>query len=385
MQLRTIEQIELRDKRVFIRSDLNVPIENGVISNDVRIRASIPTIEYCLKEQAKVIICSHFGRPKVGKWDKKFSLQPVAQRLSELLQVDVPLIHSIEESISLESGQALLLENIRFEEGETKDDPALAQRLAKYIDAYCLDAFGTSHRAHVSTHGLVKHVETASAGLLLSSEIDALSKAMEDPKKPLVAIIGGAKVSGKLEVLHNLANIANTLIVGGGMANTFLLANGHEIGNSISEPDLVADARKILDKVKVALPTDVMVTRNLNPDGESILRLLDDVREDEIIADIGPVSARSHADLIKQAGTILWNGPMGVFEITQFGEGTRVVAEAIANSQGFSVAGGGDTVAAIDRYMLTDQIDYISTGGGAFLEFIEGRKLPGIAALEQSM
>lgn len=382
MPFLSIEQLELKGKTVFIRTDLNVPVQEARITNEARLVAALPTIQHCLRNQAQVIVCSHFGRPKPGNLDPAFSLEPIAKRLSELLEATVPLAQSIEEAHAVAEGKAALLENIRFEVGETDDDPTLAQRLAKNVDVYCLDAFATAHRAHASTHGMVQHVDEACAGLLLTKEVDSLSKTVSNPTKPLVAAIGGAKVSGKLEVLHNLAKLADTIIVGGGMANTFLLAAGYEIGNSLSEPDLVAEAKQLLDSAEIPLPVDVMVTNQLDSEGESTLRLVDDVKEDEIVADIGPETARRHASLIKGAQTILWNGPMGVFEFAQFGEGTRVVGEAIAASKGYSVAGGGDTVAAIEEYDLAAQIDYISTGGGAFLEFMEGKRLPGIAALE---
>ena len=382
MPFLSIERLELKGKTVFIRTDLNVPVQEGQITNETRLVAALPTIHHCLRSHARVIICSHFGRPKAGNFDPAFSLEPIATRLSELLETTVPLAQSIEEAHAIGEGQATLLENIRFEVGETDDDAKLSQRLAKNVDVYCLDAFATAHRAHASTHGMVKYVDEACAGLLLTKEVDSLSKTVSNPTKPLVAVIGGAKVSGKLEVLHNLAKLADSVIVGGGMANTFLLAAGHEIGNSLAEPDLIAEARQLLDLTGIPLPVDVMVTNQLDSEGESILRLVDEIKKDEIVADIGPETARRHASLLAGAETILWNGPMGVFEFTQFGEGTRVVGEAIAGSKGYSVAGGGDTVAAIEKYDLTDQIDYISTGGGAFLEFMEGKRLPGIAALE---
>ena len=382
MPFLSIEQLELKGKTVFIRTDLNVPVQESRITNEARLVAALPTIQHCLRCHAQVIICSHFGRPEPGNLDPAFSLEPIAKRLSELLEATVPLAQSIEEANSVGEGKAALLENIRFEVGETDDSPTLAKRLAKNVDVYCLDAFATAHRAHASTHGMVQHVDEACAGLLLTKEIDSLSKTVSNPTKPLVAVIGGAKVSGKLEVLHNLAKLADTIIVGGGMANTFLLAAGYEIGNSLAEPDLVEEAKQLLDSAEIPLPVDVMVTNQLDAKGESTLRLVDEIREDDIVADIGPETARRHASLIAGARTILWNGPMGVFEFTQFGEGTRVVGEAIAGSKGYSVAGGGDTVAAIEEYDLADQIDYISTGGGAFLEFMEGKRLPGIAALE---
>lgn len=382
MPFLSIEQLELKGKTVFIRTDLNVPTQDGHITNEARLVAALPTIQHCLRSHAKVIICSHFGRPKAGNFDPAFSLEPIATRLSELLEASVPLAPSIEEAHAIGDGEAVLLENIRFEVGETEDDPHLAQRLANNVDVYCLDAFATAHRAHVSTHGMVKYVSEACAGLLLTKEIDYLSKTVSNPTKPLVAVIGGAKVSGKLEVLHNLSKLADSIIVGGGMANTFLLAAGYEMGNSLVEPDLVEAAKQLIDQTEIPLPVDVMVTNELDSEGESILRLVDEIRNDDIVADIGPETARRHASLLASAETILWNGPMGVFEFTQFGEGTRVVGEAIASSNAYSVAGGGDTVAAIEKYDLTGQIDYISTGGGAFLEFMEGKRLPGIAALE---
>ena len=383
MLIPSIEQIELDNRVVFIRSDLNVPLEEGQITNDARILASLPTIQHCIEQKAKVILCSHFGRPKASVFNPSLSLRVVAERLSSHLGTEIQLIPSIETVPPLKRGQAVMLENIRFEPGETKNDPHLAKRLARNVDVYCLDAFGTAHRAHASTYGIASFVNEACAGFLLSQEVQALAKVMADPAKPLITVIGGAKVSDKLEVLHNLSEIADTIIVGGGMANTFLLAAGYEIGLSLAEPNMIQDAKQIMSKVDVPLPVDVMVTDRIAFDSDSILSWVENVSKNQIIADVGPETARRYADILSQAKTILWNGPMGVFEITQFGEGTRVVGEAIAEAKGYSVAGGGDTLAAIEKYRLTDQIDYISTGGGAFLSTIEGNHLPGIAALEK--
>ena len=383
-----LEHVDIEGKRVAIRVDLNVPVENETITNDERIRAILPTLHYCLNRNTEVILLSHFGRPK-GVVDPKFSLRPVAKRLAELLQRPVPLVNQWRENFL--SGQAekkpkigsvSLFENLRFEDGEEENDPTLAEELASIGDIYVMDAFGTAHRAHASTYGAIERATIACAGPLLSQEIDTLQKVLVSPARPLVAVIGGAKVSGKLEVLKNLSRIADAILVGGGMANTFLLAHGYPTGNSLVESDLTDLARSISRATNVPLPSDVMTSRSIEPSSKATLRLVDDVRDDDLIVDIGPITARQFASHLRQAGTILWNGPMGVFEFDQFGEGTRIVAEAVASSDGFTLGGGGDTIAALEHNGLRDHLNYVSTGGGAFLEFVEGRKLPSIAALE---
>lgn len=384
MRVNKLADIQLDNRRVLIRADLNVPLDGTTITNDLRIRASIPTIEFALAHGAGVVVVSHLGRPKAGSDDTHLSLQPVADRLRSMLNRPVDLVKEWSNGFDLESGEVKLLENIRFESGETKNDSDLARSLASLCDVYVNDAFGTAHRAHASTHGVAEHVTDSCAGLLLASEIEALERALANPKRPLVAVLGGSKISGKLEVLHNLKNVADTLLVGGGMANTFLLASGVPIGNSLVESDLIDDARAIRQASDLPLPVDVMTAETINDSSHAFLRLTDAVPSQESIVDIGPETARRYAKVIAEAGTVIWNGPMGIFEYPQFADGTRVVADAIADSNAFSLAGGGDTVAAIEQFDISDRIDYISTGGGAFLEFIEGKSLPGIEALKRS-
>lgn len=383
----TLPRIEMKDldltaKRVLIREDLNVPIKNGVISNDARIQAALPTLEAALSAGAAVIVMSHLGRPEEGKPDPSASLAPVAKRLSELLGRPVPLVSGL-DAVDVKRGGIVLLENVRFLVGEGADDEGLARRLASLADVFVMDAFATAHRAQASTHGVARFAPVACAGPLLVSELEALEKALAHPKRPLVAIVGGAKVSTKLEVLGALADIADRIIVGGGIANTFIAAAGYRVGASLYEPELVDTAKAIAAKVDVPLPVDVMVGKALDEQEVAVLRPVDGVAEDEMILDIGPESARRWAALLADAGTILWNGPVGVFEFDQFGEGTRVLGEAIAGSGAFSIAGGGDTLAAIDKYGLRDGIGYISTAGGAFLEFVEGKTLPAVAVLAE--
>jgi len=370
-------------KRLLIREDLNVPIKDGVISNEARILAALPTLEHALNENAAVLVMSHLGRPEEGQFTEEFSLAPVAVRLAELLQTPVPLIADFTQGIDIQPGQIALLENVRFLKGEKANDDALAERLAGLCDIFVMDAFATAHRAQASTHGVARFAETACAGPLLAGELEALEQALAEPRRPLVAIVGGAKVSTKLEVLGALAELADEIIVGGGIANTFIAAAGHAVGQSLHEADLVESARSIAAKVQVPLPVDVMVGKKFSEDETAVVRAVDEVADDEMILDIGPETARRYAEAVKAAGTILWNGPVGVFEFDQFGEGTRVLAEGIAASGGFSIAGGGDTLAAIDKYSVRDGISYISTGGGAFLEFVEGKTLPAVAVLAE--
>ena len=378
-KIRSMAGLDFSNKRVFIRADLNVPVKDGVVTSDARIVASLPTIKQAMASAASVTVMSHLGRPTEGQVEEAFSLQPVARRLAELLQTDVPLIPSIEASAG-QHGLALL-ENIRFFPGEKANDDALARRLAEQCDVFVMDAFGTAHRAHASTHGIAKFAPVVCAGLLLQAELAALQDALAAPKEPMLAIVGGAKVSTKLEVLESLAVIAKQILVGGGIANTFIAAAGYPVGKSLYEPDLIETAERIMQKVKIPLPEDVIVSREFAASAVAQVRKINDVAADEMILDIGPTTARTWAQELLDAKTILWNGPVGVFEFDQFGEGTRVLAEAVAQSEGFSIAGGGDTLAAIDKYAVSDGVSYISTGGGAFLEFVEGKVLPAVDVL----
>lgn len=374
--------LDLAGKRVLIREDLNVPVKDGRVTSDARIRAALPTLRQALDAGASVVVMSHLGRPEEGKYDEQLSLAPVAERLGELLERPVPLIRDWRISgAGVNPGEIALLENVRFLEGESDDADALAELMAAMCDIYVMDAFATAHRAQASTHGVARFAPVACAGPLLAKELDALERALAEPRRPMVAIVGGAKVSTKLEVLDALADVADRLIVGGGIANTFIAAAGYPVGKSLLEADLVEEARRIAAKVDVPLPVDVMVGKRLDEQEPAVVRKLDEVTEDDMILDIGPETARQWAAGLADAGTILWNGPVGVFEVDQFGEGTRVLAEAIAASEAFSIAGGGDTLAAIDKYGVTEGISYISTGGGAFLEFVEGKTLPAVAVL----
>ena len=377
-------EVPLAGKRVFIRADLNVPIDNGRITDDTRVRASLQSIQYALKQgAAAVMVTSHLGRPKEGQFDEKASLAPIARHLSALLGMEVPLIRHWVDVPNLdgtELGRIVLLENCRFNKGEKEDDEALARKIAALCDVYVNDAFGAAHRAEATTHAVARFAPVACAGPLMAAELDALGRALAQPKRPLAAVVGGSKVSTKLAALAGLAKKVDQLIVGGGIANTFLLAAGKPIGKSLAEPDLVGEARKIMQATKVPLPTDVVVTRSLEDQGT--VKAVDRVKDDDIILDIGPETARTLALMLANAATIVWNGPLGLFEKEPFAKGTRTVAEAIANSEAYSIAGGGDTVAAINRFGIGGKIDYISTAGGAFLEFLEGKTLPAVAALE---
>ena len=378
-KIRSMAGLDFSNKRVFIRADLNVPVKDGVVTSDARIVASLPTIKQAMASAASVTVMSHLGRPTEGQVEEAFSLQPVARRLAELLQTDVPLIPSIEASAG-QHGLALL-ENIRFFPGEKANDDDLARRLAEQCDVFVMDAFGTAHRAHAATDGIAKFAPVVCAGLLLQAELAALQDALAAPKEPMLAIVGGAKVSTKLEVLESLAVIAKQILVGGGIANTFIAAAGYPVGKSLYEPDLIETAERIMQKVKIPLPEDVIVSGEFAASAVAQVRKINDVAADEMILDIGPTTARAWAQELLDAKTILWNGPVGVFEFDQFGEGTRVLAEAVAQSEGFSIAGGGDTLAAIDKYAVSDGVSYISTGGGAFLEFVEGKVLPAVDVL----
>ena len=380
---------ELQGKRVFIRSDLNVPRDaSGNITEDTRIRASIPAISDAVKGGAAVMVTSHLGRPKEGVFDPQESLAPVAKRMAELLGQPVELRRDWIDGVDVKPGQVVLLENARFNVGEKKNSDELARKMAALCDVYVNDAFGTAHRAEATTYGMAKFAPVACAGPLLAAELDALSRAMGNPDRPMMAIVGGAKVSGKLEVLRKLADKVDNLIVGGGIANTFLLAAGYPVGRSLIEEDLVGEARSIMTlmadrKASVPLPVDVVCAKEFAASAPAAVKKVADVEPDDMILDIGPETARNYAGLISKAGTIVWNGPVGVFEFDQFGGGTKTVAEAIADSGAYSLAGGGDTLAAIAKYGIADKIGYISTGGGAFLEFLEGKTLPAVEILMQ--
>jgi len=382
VKFKRLSDVDLRGKRVFIRADLNVPIEGERITDDTRIRASVPAIEMALKAGAAVMVTSHLGRPKEGQFDPNESLAPVARRLSELLEKPVPLERNWLDGVKVAPGEVVLLENCRFNKGEKADDEGLAKKMAALCDVYVNDAFGTAHRAEASTHGIARFAKVACAGPLMAGELDALSKSLANPKRPLVAVVGGSKVSTKLTVLAALAKKVDVLIVGGGIANTFLLAAGKPIGKSLAEPALVEEARRIAAATKVPLPEDVVVAVEASARARSSIKAPDDVQPDEMILDIGPKSAAALGEQLKRAGTIVWNGPVGMFEVEAFAKGTHAVGRAIAESDAFSIAGGGDTVAAVNKFGLEGGIDYISTAGGAFLEFLEGKTLPAVAALE---
>jgi len=382
MKFKRMQDVDLRGKRVFIRADLNVPCEGGRITDDTRIRASLPAIQAALGQNAAVMVTSHLGRPKEGQFDPAESLAPIARRLSELLERDVPLVRDWLAGVQVAPGEVVLLENCRFNVGEKKDDEGLARKIAALCDVYVNDAFGTAHRAEATTHGAARFAKVACAGPLMAAELDALEKSLSNPKRPLVAVVGGSKVSTKLTVLTELAKKVDTLIVGGGIANTFLLAAGKPIGKSLAEPGLVEEAKKIAATTQVPLPEDVVVAVEASARARSAIKSPQDVQPDEMILDIGPRTAKGLGEQLKKAGTIVWNGPVGVFELEPFAKGTHVLGQAIAESEAFSVAGGGDTLAAIAKFGLENRISYISTGGGAFLEFLEGRKLPAVAVLE---
>ena len=385
MNVLKMTDLDLRGKRVLIREDLNVPVKHGKVSSDARLRASLPTIKAAMEAGAKVILMSHLGRPTEGEPAAEFSLAPVAEHLGGLLGRPVRLVEEyLDSAQDLTDGEVVLLENVRFNVGEKKDDEALAKQYAALCDIYVMDAFGTAHRAQASTHGVARFAAQACAGPLLAAELDALEKALATPRRPMVAIVGGSKVSTKLEVLNALSEKCDQLIVGGGIANTFIAAAGHNVGKSLYEADLVDQAKALMARVEIPLPTDVVVATEFSEAAEAVVKPVDQVSDDEMILDIGPDSAGRLAGLLKDAGTILWNGPVGVFEIDQFGRGTEALSLAIAESNGFSIAGGGDTLAAIDKYAIADKVSYISTGGGAFLEYVEGKVLPAVKALEDA-
>ncbi|MGB5330960.1 MAG: phosphoglycerate kinase [Woeseiaceae bacterium] len=387
MSVIKMADLDLSGKRLLIREDLNVPVADGVVSSDARIRAALPTIKAALDANAAVMLVSHLGRPTEGKPEDKFSLQPVADRLSELLGRDVPLVKDWVDGVEVAAGDVVLLENVRFLAGEKSCDAALAKKMAALCDVFVMDAFGTAHRAQASTYGVAEHAPVACAGPLLVAELDALTKALGQPARPFVAIVGGSKVSTKLTVLEALANVVDCLIVGGGIANTFIAAAGHEVGKSLYEADMLDVARDLAanrsDRAEIPVPTDVVVADEFSADAAATTKGIEAVAANELILDIGPETAKRFSKILADAGTIIWNGPVGVFEFENFGAGTKALAEAIAASSAFSVAGGGDTLAAIDKYGLADKISYISTGGGAFLEFVEGKKLPAVEILEK--
>ena len=382
MNIKQMTELDLKQKRVLIREDLNVPIKEGVVTSDARIRAALPTIKMALDHGAEVILMSHLGRPTEGQFEAQYSLQPVANELSNQLGVKVQLISDWTNGVDVPAGQIALLENVRFNQGEKANDDELSQAYAKLCDIYVMDAFGTAHRAQASTHGVAKFAPVACAGPLLANELNALEKAIARPTAPVGAIVGGSKVSTKLMVLETLADKVDQLIVGGGIANTFLAAAGHPVGKSLYEPDLIPAAKALMSKVNIPLPTDVVVGKEFSETAEARVVAVEDVESDDMIFDIGPKSAEQLSEIIKPLGTIIWNGPVGVFEFDQFAEGTKALSYAIAESAGFSIAGGGDTLAAVDKYEIADQVSYISTGGGAFLEYVEGKELPAVALLK---
>ena len=387
MSIVRMTDLDLSGKRVLIREDLNVPIDaDGRITSEQRITAALPTLRLALEKGAAVMVMSHRGRPVEGEWSESDSLAPVARRLSELLGMDVPLLRDWLDGVDVRPGQLVLLENCRMNPGEKEDDEALAAKYAALCDVFVMDAFGTAHRAQASTHGVIRQAKLAAGGPLLMAELDALGKALDEPARPLLAIVAGSKVSTKLELLSSLVGKVDQLIVGGGIANTFIAAMGHDVGRSLQEPDLVDTARKIMEQARargadIPLPVDVVVAPEFAADAPATVRAIDAVGGDEMILDIGPETARQYASLIAGAGTVVWNGPVGVFEFDAFGKGTEALARAIAGSDAFSIAGGGDTLAAVDKYGIADRVSYISTGGGAFLEFLEGKELPAVAAL----
>ncbi len=389
MSVLKMTDLDLGGKRVLIRQDLNVPVKDGKVTSDARIRASLPTIEHAIKAGAKVMLMSHLGRPEEGAFDQDASLKPVADHLAGLLGKPVAVIKDyLDQAPTLKDGEVAVLENVRFNKGEKKNEDAVSKKYAALCDVYVMDAFGTAHRAQASTHGVAKFAPIACAGPLLAAELDALGKALHEPKRPLVAIVGGSKVSTKLTVLESLSKVVDQLIVGGGIANTFIAAAGHKIGKSLYEADLVDEAKRLMAAAKakggdIPVPVDVVVGKEFSENTAATVKAADAVADDDMIFDVGPQTAASYAELLKNAGTIVWNGPVGVFEFDQFGEGTKAMGLAIAASSAFSIAGGGDTLAAVDKYGIGDKVSYISTGGGAFLEFLEGKQLPAVAILEE--
>ncbi|PQJ67858.1 phosphoglycerate kinase [Photobacterium angustum] len=382
MSVIKMTDLDLAGKRVFIRADLNVPVKDGKVTSDARIIASLPTIKRCLEAGAKVMVTSHLGRPTEGEYAEEFSLQPVVNYLNDALDCDVKLAKDYLNGLELNAGELVVLENVRFNKGEKKNEDELSKQYAALCDVFVMDAFGTAHRAQASTYGVGMFAPVACAGPLLAGELEALGKAMDNPARPMVAIVGGSKVSTKLTVLESLSKIADQIVVGGGIANTFIAAEGNDVGKSLYEADLIPTAKELMASTDIPVATDVVCAKEFSDSAEATIKSASDIAADDMVLDLGPDSAQALADIIMNAKTILWNGPVGVFEIEQFGKGTEVVANAIAESAGFSVAGGGDTLAAIDKYGIKDKVSYISTGGGAFLEFVEGKKLPAVEMLE---
>jgi len=388
MSVIKMADLDLNNQRVLIREDLNVPVKDGKISSDARLKAALPTIKLALEGGAKVMVMSHLGRPTEGEYNEEYSLKPVADYLAAALNTPVRLVKDYLDGVEVKAGELAIFENIRFNVGEKKNDDALAKKLAALCDVFVMDAFGTAHRAQASTHGVAKFAKIACAGPLLAGELSALGKALDNPARPMVAIVGGSKVSTKLTVLDSLSTIVDQLVVGGGIANTFIAAAGHNVGKSLYEADLIDEAKRLTAAAKsnngdIPVPTDVVTATEFAESAEATLKPVTEVTDGEMIFDIGPDSANALAEIIKNAGTIVWNGPVGVFEFDQFGKGTEIIARAIAESSAFSIAGGGDTLAAVDKYDIADKVSYISTGGGAFLEFLEGKKLPAVEILEQ--
>lgn len=387
MSVKLMKDVDLKGKYVLIRQDLNVPIQEGKITSDIRITASLPTIKQAQQAGAKVMLMSHLGRPTEGTFEQQYSLQPVADRISALLGADVPLLKEWQEGVAMDDGEVVLLENVRFNSGEKKNDDTLAKAYAALCDVFVMDAFGTAHRAQASTHGVAKFAPVACAGPLLDAELNALEKALANPARPMVAMVGGAKVSSKLTVLDALSNICDVLIVGGGISNTFVAADGHEVGNSLYEKDLIPEAQRLCARTKVEYATDVRTTKDgfgqWSNDSKVEEKSVSEVADDEEIIDYGPQTEKHIAEIIKTAKTIIWNGPCGVFEYEPFAKGTKYIAQAIADSDAFSIAGGGDTLAAIDKFGLASKVSYISTGGGAFLEYVEGKELPAVTILKE--
>jgi len=382
MKVKLMTDLDLRGRRVLIREDLNVPLKEGRITSAARLKAAEPTIRYALDNGAQVIVMSHLGRPVEGEFNSEFSLAPIANYLGKLLDQKVHLIKDWSDGSIVSNHRLVMLENVRFNIGEKSNSDSLARAYAELCDIFVMDAFGTAHRAQASTHGVAKYAPSVCAGPLLANELDALEQALANPTAPVAAIVGGSKVSTKLMVLKSLANKVDQLIVGGGIANTFLAAAGKPVGKSLFEADLIPAAQALMSKVNIPIPTDVIVGKEFSETAEAVIKLVDDVEEDDMIFDIGPESAKKLAEMITTMGTIIWNGPVGVFEFTQFSQGTEILAKAIANSDAFSIAGGGDTLAAVDKYNIADQVSYISTGGGAFLEYVEGKQLPAVAILQ---
>ena len=388
MKAKRMSDLDLRGKRVLIREDLNVPVKDGEVVDDTRVRAAAESIRQAMESGARVVVMSHLGRPEEGKYDPEASLAPVAKRLGEVLGCSVTVEADWLDGVEVPEGGVVLGENVRFNAGETKDDEALAKRMAALCDVFVMDAFGTAHRAQASTHGVARFAPQVCAGPLLTAELEALDKALDKPNRPMIAIVGGSKVSGKVQVLEALTDKVDQLIVGGGIANTFIAAAGHSVGKSLYEKDYVDTARRLMEEAsaqggEIPIPEDVVTAKDFSAEAEAQVRRVDQVPADEMILDVGPQTQSRYAGMLRNAGTVVWNGPVGVFELEPFAGGTRALAEAIGASSGFSIAGGGDTLAAVEQFGVTDRISYISTGGGAFLELLEGRELPGVAILEQ--